>query len=101
MVVFQTLLVSLCLLYFSRYIPRKRRLPAHQLGTPLPLAAKFDTSKQEATNYAFPDPRALGVRLGSFWVSLAPMPVGTCRKCCWLLLTVLCVSVCFILCLRR
>ena len=67
-------------------------MPAHQLGTPLPLAAKFDTSKQEATNYAFPDPRALGIPLGSFLVSLAPLPVWTYRKC-WLLLTVLCVSV--------
>ena len=26
--------------------------------------------KQEAKNSAFPDPRALGVQLGSFWVSL-------------------------------
>ena len=25
-------------------------------------------------------------------MSLAPMSVWTCRKCCWLLLTVLCVS---------
>ena len=35
--------------------------------------------------YAYPDPRAPGVRLESFWVSFAPMPVWTCRGCCWLL----------------
>ena len=63
----------------------------------------FDTSKQEATHYAVPNLRILGLRLGSFWVLLAPMPVWTCRKCCWLLLTVLCVSVylMFILCVSK
>ena len=43
--------------------------------------------------------RRSNVRLGSFWVSLAPMPVWTCRKCCWLLL--FCVCLCVYLCLRR
>ena len=47
---------------------------------------EFGTSKQEATGYAYPDPRAPGVRLGSFWVSqFSPMPVWTCMGCCWLL----------------
>ena len=31
----------------------------------------------------------------------APMPVWTCRKCLWLLLTVLCVCVCVLFCMSE
>ena len=90
--------------HFNRYTKIKAKTTTASTFAWIPYDWQLNLTppKQEAKNSAFPDPRALGVQLGSFWVSLAPIPIWTRRKCCWFLLILFCVCLCgYLVCLRR